>query len=259
MFYPDFDLLGLTETEGKVYMATLELGGGYVSAIARRAKLPRVNCYHTLENLVKKGLVSFITKDKVRYYSAEPPQTIVHALEEKSKYARKILPELLSITNTLAFKPKIKYFEGMEGIKNILEDVLTMKEDPSTAKKEMLGYSNLKAFGELLDDFIPNYAAEKMKRNIKTRIICPSSPEAFSYVKNHYPKNFPPELVEILFVNPKEFWFEHQIMIYNNKVAVISLNKEELVGMIFESPVYARSQTAIFNLAWLGASSFIAL
>ena len=48
-------------------------------------------------------------------------------------------------------------------------------------------------------------------------------------------------------------------LIYENKVAVISLNPEELIGMIFESPVYARSQKAIFNLAWLGASSFIAL
>ena len=46
--------------------------------------------------------------------------------------------------------------------------------------------------------------------------------------------------------------------IYDDKVAVISLNPDELIGMIFESPVYARSQRAIFNLAWLGATSFIA-
>lgn len=252
MIYPDFELLGLTETEGKVYMALLELGGGYVSAIARRAKQPRVNCYHTLENLVKKGLVSFITKDKIRYYSAEPPQKLVNMMEEKSKYARKMLPELLSITNALALKPKIKYFEGIEGVKNILDDTLS-------AKKELLGYSNLKGFSELFGDHIKAYALAKMKKGIKTRLICPSSQEAFNYVKNFYPKDYPQELIEILFVNPREFWFEHEITIYDDKVAVISLNKEELIGMIFESPVYARSQTAIFNLAWLGASSFIAL
>lgn len=78
-------------------------------------------------------------------------------------------------------------------------------------------------------------------------------------MKDYYPKGFPPELIEILYVNPKEFWFENEIIIYDNKVAVISLNKDELIGMIFESPVYAMSQRAIFNLAWLGASSFIAL
>lgn len=252
MFYPDFELLGLSETEGKVYVTLLELGGGYVSVLARRAKLPRVNCYHTLENLAKKGLVSSITKDGVRYYTAEPPQKIANILEEKAQYAQKILPELLSITNTLALKPKIKYFEGIEGVKNILEDTLT-------AKKELLGYSNLKGVADLFGDYIEKYAEQKMKKNLKTRLICPSSEKAFLYTKKHYPKNFPQQLLEILFVNPKEFWFEHEITIYDNKVAVISLNKEELVGMIFESAVYARSQKAIFNLAWLGASSFIAL
>lgn len=252
MFYPDFETLGLTETEGKVYMALLELGGSPVSTLARRAKLPRVNCYHTLENLVKKGLASFVTKDKIRYFNAESPQKIINFIEEKAQYARKILPELLSITNTLALKPKIKYFEGIEGIKNILEDTLTVK-------KELLGYSNLKGAAEVLGDYIPRYAERKIKNRLKTRIISPSSAEAFDYIKKYYPHNFPPELIEILFVNPKEFWFEHEITIYDDKVAVISLHKEEQIGMIFESPVYANSQRAIFNLAWLGASSFIAL
>lgn len=252
MITPDFDLLNLSENEGKVYLALLELGGGYVSTVARRAGLPRVNCYHTLENLLKKGLVSFISKDKVRFFSAEPPQKLVNVLEEKTNYARSILPELLSISNTLAFKPKIKYFEGLEGVKNILNDTLT-------AKKELIGYSNLEGACELFGDYIIGYADQKMKKSLKTRIICPSSEQSFDYVKKYYPPNFPPELIEILFVNPKEFWFEHEILIYDDKVVVISLNKDELVGMIFESPVYARSQKAIFNLAWLGASGFIAL
>ncbi len=252
MIYPDFATLGLTEVEGKVYLALLELGGGYVSSIAKKAKTPRVNCYHTVEKLTEKGLVSFITKDNVRYYSAEPPQRIVASLEEKVRYAKGILPELLSMTNALTFKPKIKYFEGLEGIKNIMEDTLK-------AKSDLLGYSNLKGAGELFGDYTKEYARKKMEKGLKARMICPSSPEAFDYIKNHYPPNFPLELVEILFVNPKEFWFEHEVTIYDDKVAVISLNSEELIGMIFESSVYARSQTAIFNLAWLGASSFIAL
>ncbi|MBU1954233.1 hypothetical protein KKH03_04670, partial [Patescibacteria group bacterium] len=252
MIFPDFELLDLSETEGKIYLTLLELGGGFVSAIARRAKLPRVNCYHTLENLLKKGLVSFIAKEKGRYFSAEPPQKLVNILEEKRDYARGILPQLLSMTSALAFKPQIKYFEGMEGVKSILDDTLT-------AKSELFGYSNLKSVSELFGDFISKYEQRKFEKKIKTRIICPSSQEAFDYVKSYCPKDFPQELLEILYVNPKEFWFEHEILIYDNKVAVVSLSKDELIGMIFESKVYAQSQKAIFNLAWLGASSFIAL
>ena len=252
MIYPDFELLGLTEVEGKVYISLLELGGGYVSAVARKAGLPRVNCYHILENLTSKGLANSVTRNKIRYYSAEPPQRIVNILEDKAHYAKKILPELMAITNTLTLKPRIKYYEGYEGVKTILNDTLS-------AKSELLGYSNLKAAAELFGDLIKDYSRIKGERKIKTRFICPSSPEASTYVRDFYPKGFPPELIEILYINPKEFWFENEIIIYDDKVAVISLNKEELIGMIFQSPVYARSQRAIFNLAWLGASSFIAL
>lgn len=253
MAFIDFQQLGLSENEGSVYTSLLEIGGGYVSAIARRSDIPRVNCYHTLENLLKKGLVSFVTKNKVRYYTAEPPQKLVNMLEEKSSYAHEILPQLKSMSSALAFKPQIRYFEGMEGIKNILEDTLTTKN------KELLGYSNLKGVTDILGDHMAKYAEQKLERKIKTRIICPSSKAAFNYLKKFYPKDLPAELMEILYVNPKEFWFEHEILIFDNKVAVISLNKDELIGMIFESKGFARSQTAIFNLAWLGASGFIAL
>jgi len=252
MIIPDFELLGLSEVEGKVYMALLELGGGFVSALARKAGLPRVNCYHLLENLTSKGLTNYVTKNKIRYYSPESPEKIVSILQGRVSYAKSILPELLSITNTMALKPKIKYYEGMEGVKNILDDTLT-------AKKELVGYSNLQSFAELFEDYLRTYAEAKMKKRLKTRIICPSSEEALSYLQDYYPPGYPAELIEILFVNPREFWFENEIVMYDNKVAVIALNKEELNGMIFESPVYAKSQRAIFNLAWLGASSFIAL
>jgi sugar-specific transcriptional regulator TrmB len=251
MLYLNFERLGLSESEGKVYVALLELGGGFVSSIAKRAKLPRVNCYHTLEKLTEKGLVSCITKENVRYYLAETPTRIISTLEERVKYAKHVLPDLVSITNAQALKPQIKYFEGIAGLHTILEDTLSAKE--------LLGYSNLQGASDLLGEYLITYAQKKIERNIKTRLICPSSQKAFNYIQTYYPQNYPPELVEILFINPQEFWFEHEIMIYNNKVAVISLNPEELIGMIFESPVYAKSQRAIFNLAWLGASSFIAL
>ncbi len=253
MFYPDFSSLGLSDTEGKVYLALLELGGGLVSTIARRAKLPRVNCYHTLENLAKKGLVSHVTKDKdkARIYSAEPPQVLCNALEEKAEYAKKILPELLSLTNAHTIKPRIKYFEGRDGIKNIFDDMLT-------STSELLGYSNLKRLGDVYHKQALEFMAKKTRIGLKSRLISPSSEEGFRFFEEYYPKNASIELMEVLFVNSREFWFEHDIHIYGNKVAVISLNPEEIIGMIFESPVYAKSQRAIFHMAWLGASSFIA-
>ena len=88
-------------------------------------------------------------------------------------------------------------------------------------------------------------------------MLSPLSKPGLSYLKEYYPENFDPNLVEIFFINPKQFPFEYEITIYGNRVAIISLNPEELIGLIIESPVYAKTQRAIFNLAWLGATSFV--
>lgn len=252
MIKQDLVKLGLSKEESDVYLAVLELGGTYASSIARKAKISRVNCYYVLEKLKKRGLVSSYLKDNVKIFAAEPPQVLVSQLEEKYKKAKKLLPELLSVTNSLSFKPKIRSYEGIEGIKNIFEQTLE-------AKSEVLGYTNLEALGQLLPDYLPSYVKKILEGNIKTRLLSPSTEKSRAFIQDFFPSNYPEELFEILFVNPSEFNFENQIAIYDNSVAIISLNPEESIGVLIESAVYARTQRAVFNLSWLGATSFIAV
>jgi len=137
-------------------------------------------------------------------------------------------------------------------LKNIFEDTLTVK-------KELLGYTNLKDLPKVIpQEYLKDYAARKIKAGLKTRMLSPISKDGLNYLKTYYPKGFDPNLVEILFVNPKEFLFEYEITIYGNRVAILSLNPDELMGLIIESPIYAKTQRCIFNLAWLGATSFVA-
>lgn len=243
--------LGLTAEEANVYLTVLELGGSFASTIARKAKIPRVNCYYVLESLRKRGLITSNLKGNVKFFVAEPPQVLINQIEERLEQAELLLPELLSITNTLAFKPIIRSYEGLEGIKSILDQTLE-------AESEVLGYTHLEALGELLPDYLPTYTQKLVKRHIKTRFLSPSTDKARQFIQRFYPKNYPEELVEILFVNPKEFNFENQISIYDNAVAILSLNPDELMGMHIESPVYARTERAIYNLSWLGATAFVA-
>lgn len=243
--------LGLSKEEAKVYLTVLELGGSFASAIARKSDIPRVNCYYVLDGLKQKGLITANLNGNTKFFVAEPPQVFVNQVEEKFIRARKILPELLSVTNALAFKPIIRSYEGLEGIKHIFEQTLE-------AKSEVLGYTNLEALGDLLPDYLPSYFQKIVKKRIKMRLLSPSTESAREFIKKFYPKKFPEELLEILFVNPKEFAFENQISIYDNFIAIVSLNPEELMGVLMQSGVYARTQKAIFDLSWLGATSFVA-
>lgn len=243
--------LGLSSEEAKVYLALLELGSGPASVIANKAKVPRVNCYHLLENLIHKGLVTSYVQKGLRRFSAEDPKVLINQQQERLLQAKKLVPQLQSLTHALASKPRIHFHEGLEGIKSIYNEA-------AETKGELLGYTDLKTFGKLFPDFLRDYCARKVKNRVKTRIISPSSPEALRFLEEFYPKRYDPNLIEIFFVNPTEFQFENDIIIFENKVAIVSLNPDELIGVTIESPVYARTEKAIFGLAWLGATAFVA-
>lgn len=243
--------LGLTIEEAKVYLAVVELGSSFVSAIARRAKVNRSTCYHTLDNLIKKGLISSYKKDKVLHFTAEDPNRFMQMAEERVKRTENLIPQLISLTSSMAFKPKIRFYEGMEGVKSIFEDVLNTKD-------EILGYTNINDIINLFPDYFRSYCHKKILKNIKTRYIAPASGEGVDLIDNYYPKKYDPNLLEILMVNPKEFNFRNEIAIYGNKVAIIYLNPDELLGIIMESATFAQSMKSFFNLAWLGATAFVA-
>jgi sugar-specific transcriptional regulator TrmB len=244
--------LGLSDEEAKVYLAIIELGGGYVSTIAKKSGVNRVACYHTLGKLLDRGIITSLEKDRVKFFAVENVKTLADKQRELLKKAEKIVPELSALVNKSAYKPKTQYFEGLNSIKNIFEDMLT-------TKSEILGYTNLADLPKVLpEDFLKDYAKRKIDLKIKTRMLSPISSNGLKYLNKYYPKDFDKNLVEILYVNSKQFPFEYEINIYGNKVAIVSLNPEEMIGLIIESHIYANTERAIFNLAWLGVTSFVA-
>lgn len=243
----DLRELGLSYDEAKVYIALLELGGSYVSAIAKKAGVHRVVCYKILEGLTEKGLISQFSKNNVRHFSAEDPRILVRKQQQKLEHAEKILPKLLSLTHALAYKPKIQYYEGTVGIKNVLEDTLN-------AEHEIIGYTDFGALPKVLpEQELIEYAQKKLERRIRTRFLSPHSNEGLKHLGYCYPQGFHTYLVEVLFIDPSEAPFEYQITFYNDRAAILSLNPKELLGMIIESAVYTKTERAVFELAWKGA------
>ena len=243
--------IGLSEEEARVYLACLEIGGGAVSVIARKAGSERVGCYHTIENLLKKKLLSQYNKNGVKCFAPEPPEQLLKIAEEKLHLARGLLPELKSLVSSSAFKPKIRFYEGLDGVEKVFTESLT-------ARREILGYTNLKLVTEFFPDFFRGYTHTKLKKGIKTRYLSPTTVETVHVLDKFLPENFDANLIEILLVNKNQFLFENEVLIFGNSVGIVSLNSDELLGLIVESPTFARTMKAVFDLAWLGATAFVA-
>lgn len=251
MITNDLEKLGFTPEEVKVYLALLKVGGGFVSTVARKAGTHRVTTYNTLDNLGKKGFVKVSKKRGVKFYYAENPRVILNQFEDSFNTAKTLVPELIEIQESFSFKPKIQFFEGLEQVKEVFEDLLE-------SKGEVLGYTNFQAFNELFDDYPQDYSEKALKLGKKHRLLCPNDEFHRQYIPNFLGERIAGDLLEIFAVNPQQFPFKNAQYIYDDKMATISFDKDEVMGVIIESKSNAETNRSIFNLAWLGATSFVA-
>src|SRR3989344_6316022 len=109
---------GLTEGEAKVYTALLKLGSSTSGPIIKESKVANSIIYRLLDSLIEKGLVSYIIKEKTKYFKAANPQKIMEFIEQKKgkldeskQLIEKMLPQLLAMGKPLD-ETSVQIFEG---------------------------------------------------------------------------------------------------------------------------------------------------
>ncbi len=119
---------GLTEGEIKVYLALLELTESTTGPIIEKSGIARSIIYQILDKLIEKGLVSYIIKEKTKYFQAANPKKIIEYAEDNAKKAQKnieeirsLIPELLS-KNKSAPKSHATIYFGLKGIRTAHEN-----------------------------------------------------------------------------------------------------------------------------------------
>ena len=124
-----FDLLkiGLTEGEAKVYLALSELGSSTVGPIVNKSRVAYSNIYDILNRLIEKGIVSFIIKNKTKYFQAASPSNLIQYLDKKQEKIslekealKKIIPELEKLQE-IKSKQEAEVFIGKKGLRTAYE------------------------------------------------------------------------------------------------------------------------------------------
>ncbi len=238
---------GFSDKEVFVYMALLELGIGTVSEIARKAGIGRTYAYAILDGLAGKGLVSVSGKKPKQEYLAESPRNLVTYLEARLESDKKtvssiktLLPELISL-HTVEDRPKIRFYEGILGLKEVYEDTLN-------AKGLLRGFVKYDELHATLPDYFPEYYKRRNEKGIFGKGIATDTPLARSRKGNDSK-----EARELVLVSKELFDISPEFDIYDNKVMIASWR--EKLGVIIESGEIADAMKKIFDLAWIGAKS----
>lgn len=233
--------IGFSRKKAKIYLAILELGEASVIDIAKKAGLKRTTVYNILPELIADGLVKKSIKNKKRFFFIEDPSLIKTSLEEKMGVIEKSLPELKAMQNIIPSKPKITFYEGLGGAKDLYRDTLNSLPAGGT----LLSYTGLTNYYEVIPkDCSEWYIKERVKRKIRVKVIALKSK-----IADEWQKNAAKELREIKIVSNPDFKFDGDTEIYGNKIALISY-KENFMGVIIESKEISQMQKTAFQLMW---------
>jgi len=119
---------GLTGNESKVYLELLKRGELNGSELAKKAGLDRSLTYTLLNNLVEKGLVSYVIKQKMRMFRATDPSNLVIPIETKLREVKNLIQELKEIEKLAAIPQAVRVYEGKEGVKILFQEMLRAGE-----------------------------------------------------------------------------------------------------------------------------------
>jgi len=239
MIIEDLKQFGFEEKEAQLYMCLLELGEANIARISKKSGIKRTTCYDIIESLKKRGLVSVISKKKRLYYFAEDPRKMERSLEEKKHLLVSMLPQLLSVANLIDKKPKIRYFEGIEGIKDVYRDTLNYP------KQETVAWVSDDAVKFFDIDWLWNfYVLKRVEKKIWQRSIAPD----VAYLKN-VKAHDQAHLRQTRLISPKKFPFQVEINLYGGtSIGIMSFREQ--IGLIIESEKIYTTLKSIFEAHW---------
>ncbi len=243
MYEKELQNLGLSEKEAKVYTTSLELGPDTVQNIAKQSGINRATTYVQIGTLKAKGLMSEFEKGKKTYFVAESPNqlknlltVIEKELAMKKAEADSILPNLVSLFDGMGDRPKVRFFEGIEGAIAIREEFLKVKS------KVIYGIIDHDKLFTLFPSQHGDYTEHRVQKKIKTKTFYVAKKPVPDATSSKY-------LREAKYISADKLNLGASITIYDNKVS-ISTYSANPISVLIESDVIANTAKSIFELVW---------
>lgn len=223
--------IGLSDNESEIFLILLKLQESLASEIAKKTRISRPHVYDTLNKLLEKGLVSYVIKNNKKYFRAVNPDKLLDFLKEKEQDLVKILPELHGLNKPKKSKPIIEVYEGKEGLKTMLNDIIK-------TKKELFVFGASDRINQYLPDhIIGRYLDQRKEKKIKAKQIYS---EGTSVLQTPF---------STFRTIPQQFSSPSATAIYGDKVTTWIWTEIPVV-VVIKSKEVAKSYKDHFELMW---------
>lgn len=239
--------LGLNESEIKIY---LHLNKNHVQTVKQLSEITSINrttLYRYLNSLAKKGLIEWIIDERGAKVQTTSPNNLALFLKNKKIQLTTIEQELPQLINDLStqkpseiFNTQIRYYKGIEGIQQLFWNVLQSQETTRS-------YAPLRRREFISPKFEEQLEEEWVFRQLKDRVI--ANENRMDYIKKSFTDSFK-KVLDIRVISSSKLYITNDITIYDNTLAIASLEKDNLVGIEIENKEIAKTQKSIFDLVW---------
>lgn len=230
--------LGLNHSEITVYLFLLENGISTPPIVSQGTKIARTNCYHILNELKNRDLIAEQKLGKRKVYLAHDPESLLRGLERKREIVSQILPDLRGLFTTQKNKPKIRFFDGIDQIKEIYQMSLT--------SKEILGFTSMDKFLEFSGDFGESYMRQAGEREIVFKDVLSASSRNQGAEKI---KNILGGYYDYRILSAEYKQFPTDMLIWDDNIALLTLN-EPVFGTILNSKTLSNTFKIIHDVMW---------
>jgi sugar-specific transcriptional regulator TrmB len=234
--------LDFSDKESAVYLAVLSHGPAPVRGIALKAGVNRGTTYDILRSLMKQGLVSYYHQEKKQYFVAENPERLLTVIDQRTERlaetkeeVRAVLPEISSLFSRAGEKPVVRYYEGLVGIRRILEDVLETVGATETRSYVVYSSANIR---DVLYRAFPDFTKRRIADRLSVRAIATdASGEEASLSERRWLRD--------------AHGAPNYVLVYGTKTAFISVGANgEPRGVLIEDEGTSATQQLLFESLW---------
>lgn len=224
--------LGLTEKEARAYLSLLRLGESTATKIAEDINIDRTLTYQVMNRLIERGLVSYVIKNNVRYFSPAKPEKLMHDLKEKEGWLSNAMPELIGLMKVEEEKTKVEIYRGTEGIKTVWREIVRVG-------KEYVVFGEEGKFQELLPIFMKEFLRDIVKYGSRERILSKESKRGKILITKNSKIRYLPD----------QYFSPTMTVVYSKKVANFVWTKP-YYAILTENTEIADSFKSYFEVLW---------
>lgn len=233
-----FSLAGLTPEQAKIYELLLQKKDLSASALGRLVGIERSLTYKILGQLIELRLVNKTEKKgEIAYFNAEHPRHILEIVEKKRQETESAyehvsaeIGKVSAAYNLTTNKPSIRFLEGLEGLRYLNKDILSVGRD-------------IKLIRSVLDK-VEEKSYQIIEEQIKRRVALGNK----IVVVGPLPGGKNTTNIDALKAEDKAKLVERrviddlnvpaQVMLYGNKVAITDYKSNFLTTLIESESVY---------------------